>query len=216
MNAKKFFVLVSVVVITLLLSACSAQKLTAEQWQATQNSMPTATVNVLATTVSQQATQIAELEHPTTTATTETPAPTATTLAPTAILTTQESTIPTSDNNIVVNGTTLGVVDPQMQQVHAAALYLPTGISGHNVWNIQIPSNGVLIVGGTDVNGIHNGVYQAWAGGQTVTVDVTNGFALVTLDKWSNWEFCFRVSQAVQYGWAHGTVSGIPGWAPCQ
>jgi len=213
---KIFVILVLVVAFMLLLSACSAQKLTAADWQATQNAMPTATVNVLATTVSQQATQIAELEHPTTTVT-ETLAPTST-LAPTATLASPESItqpIVSSDNNIIVNGTVLGVVDPQMEQVHAAALYLPTGISGHNVWEIKIPSNGVLIVGGTDVNGIGGGVYKAWAGGQTVSIDVTNGFALVTLDKWSNWEFCFRVSQAVQYGWAHGTVSGLPGWS-CQ
>ncbi|MFA4826727.1 MAG: zinc ribbon domain-containing protein [Candidatus Shapirobacteria bacterium] len=139
---------------------------------------------------------------------------------PTLVPTTVASTAPTtstvsSDNNIVVNDVILGVVDPQQQQNHAAGLYMPTGVSGHNVWTIAVPKNAVLIVGGTDVNGVSGGVYQAWSGGQTVTIDVTNGFALVTLDRWANWEFCFRVGQAIQYGWDHNTVVGLPNWT-CQ
>lgn len=167
------------------------------------NIPPTATAASVAKTVYPTFTSVA----------TATSASVAPTLAPVAS-TASTSTV-SSDNNVVVNGVVMGVVDPQMAQVHAAALYLPTGISGHNVWTIKIPVNGVLIVGGVTVNGVSGGVYQAWSGGQTVTIDVTNGFALVTLDRWANWEFCFRVEQAVQYEWAHGTVEGLPAWTAC-
>lgn len=203
---KKFtFALFVLVLASLVLAACSAGL----------DQTPAASQDIAAATSAATQTPYVVVVTATPLPATETPVPTATA---TFVTTATESTTPitSNDNNIVVNGTILGVVDPQMQETHAAALYLPTGISGHNVWEIKIPSNGVLIVGGTDVNGISGGVYQAWAGGQTVSVDVTNGFALVTLDKWGQWEFCFRVSQAVQYGWAHGTVTGLSNWASCQ
>jgi len=190
-------------------------------------------VLLVAATVLFTATRPAAPAKPTATTTLPTntrPAATATSIAPTA---TAEPTIQptataiiaaltptvtptkktaTDENNVVVNGVVMGVVDPQMPKTHAAAIYLPTGISGENTWAIQVPENGTLIVGGVEVNGVDGGIYKAWEGGQVVTVTVTNGFALVTLPQWAEWEFNFRVNEAVKYCWAHKNVEPLDGW----
>lgn len=117
--------------------------------------------------------------------------------------------------NIVVNGVTLGLLDPQMQESHAAGFYLPTGVSGSNKWTVSWPDYGTLIVGGFAVDGVENGVYKAYDSGP-VEVTVANGFIVVTLDKWAPGEFCFRVGQAVTYNWAHNTVLPLTGWPTCE
>jgi hypothetical protein len=167
-----------------------SQPVVAEKPAVTDEDAPTATEAVIDTAISQPAT-------------------------PTLTAAVTSEPVQTADGlHVIVNGVQMGVIDPQMQQTHSAAFYLATGITGKNEWTIEFPSNAVLIVGGFEVNGTSNGVYQAFDVSPQ-KVAITDGFALVTLDKWANWEFCFRVYQAEQYGWAHETVTPLSGWTDC-
>ncbi len=104
---------------------------------------------------------------------------------------------------------------PQPQQRHPTQ-YLETGVGNTKSWSFNIAPDEVLIAGGWAVDGTSSGVYKAWPGSQSVTTSVTDGFALLIKKEWARDEFCFRVAQAVQYNWAHGTVTPLPGWNACQ
>ena len=120
-----------------------------------------------------------------------------------------------SDNaTIYVNGVAVGVLNPQVQIGHPA-FYLETGVTGSIGWTIQAPGNAFVIAGGYTVNDKTNGVYQAWKGGDKIRVDVTDGFVLVTTSDWARDEFCFRLGQAVDFGWAHSNELPLTGWAAC-
>lgn len=105
-------------------------------------------------------------------------------------------------------------MDPQRQIGHPP-FYIETGISGTQKYCVEVPANGVVIVGGTDVDGKAGGVYRAYPKGASVKVTVTNGFLLVTLDEWARDEFCFRIGHAKQYGWVYSTVKPLDGWKSC-
>ncbi len=113
---------------------------------------------------------------------------------------------------------------PQMQIGHPS-LYLETGVPdpyGTNVdantkhWRIELLPGTVAIIGGFKVDGVTNGVYKAIAGPGVVETTVTDGFILVTTAEWANAEFCFRISQAKQFNWAHNTIQPLPGWSNCR
>jgi hypothetical protein len=116
---------------------------------------------------------------------------------------------------IYLNGTNVGTVLNPQSQIEHPSFYIETGVTGTVTWNISVPNDGVLIVGGTSVDGVGGGVYKAMSGGQSYNVTVTNGFAAVTKREFGNGEFCFRVGQAVQYNWAHQTVQPLSGWTSC-
>ena len=82
-------------------------------------------------------------------------------------------------------------------------------------WSIQLRDGSVAVIGGFTVDGVSGGVYKAVGPGGTVDTTVTDGFISIVENIWGNQEFCFRVQQAVQYGWAHNTVLPLPGWTPC-
>ena len=104
---------------------------------------------------------------------------------------------------------------PPQPQLRHPTQYLETGVGNAKSWTFQLGADEVLIVGGFAVDGVDGGVYKAWQGSQEVTVSVTDGFALVIADEWARDEFCFRVGQAVQYGWAHKYVEPLTGWSAC-
>lgn len=106
----------------------------------------------------------------------------------------------------------LPVVDPAIEhgtypqvQIGHPNFYVETGTNATYKWTFQVKDGEIGIVGGVNVNGIGSGVYRAYPEG-TYTVQVQNGFVLTTQADWAYTEFWFRVGQAVQYGWAHGTV----------
>jgi len=113
---------------------------------------------------------------------------------------------------------------PPQPQIGHPSLYLETGIpdpysqsiDAHTKhWVIELLPGTTAIIGGFKVDGVLNGVYKAQAGPGTLDVTVTDGFVAITKNEWANAEFCFRVSQAVQFNWAHQTVLPLPGWT-CQ
>lgn len=93
--------------------------------------------------------------------------------------------------------------------------YWETGVGLTAAWTIQVPTGSVLIVGGYRVGNQSNGVYRAYTGGQTITLTVTDGFATMVSAEAAPAEFCARVGQARQYGWAHSIVEPLPGWPAC-
>ena len=113
-------------------------------------------------------------------------------------------------------------IPPQMQIGHPS-VYVETGvpdpISGTDAhtkrWVLDVLQGTVAIVGGFTVDGISNGVYKAIEGPARLDTTVTNGFLAITIDEWGNGEFCFRIGQAIQFGWAHNTEQPLPGWTSC-
>lgn len=103
---------------------------------------------------------------------------------------------------------------PPQPQGHPS-LYVETGIGKTLSWTLPVDPDKVLVVGGLRINGRGNGVYKAWPGGQTVAVEVTDGFAAIVKADWAAREFCFRVGQARQYGWGHSIIEPLPGWPAC-
>lgn len=114
----------------------------------------------------------------------------------------------------VVSPTEVGL--PPQPQIRHPSWYDETGVSNTKSWTLTVPSGSILIVGGFIVDGSSNGVYKAWPGGQEVTVTVTDGFALVITNEWAEAEFCFRVAQAKEFGWAHEHIQPLEEWEVCQ
>lgn len=104
---------------------------------------------------------------------------------------------------------------PQTQERHPS-LYVETGVGQTRVWRFSLAEGEVLIIGGWKVDDQEQGVYQAVAGPAEISVSVTDGFAIVVAKQWAHQEFCFRVKQAKEYGWAHEHVRGLPDWEPCE
>lgn len=104
---------------------------------------------------------------------------------------------------------------PPQPQIPHPALYVETGIGQTHNWTLPVDPDKVLVVGGFRVNGRDNGVYKAWPGGQTVVVEVTDGFAAIVKADWAKEEFCFRIGQARKYSWAHSIIEPLPGWPAC-
>jgi hypothetical protein len=108
-----------------------------------------------------------------------------------------------------------GDEEPQPEIGHPS-LYVETGTEGTKSWTLEASDDEVVIVGGFCVDNRCNGVYKAYEGPVTVEVDVTDGFALVAVEEWSAQEFCFRINQARELGWAHEHVEPLKDWEPCQ
>ncbi|GEM_PF-5179085 len=104
---------------------------------------------------------------------------------------------------------------PPQPQVGHPSLYVETGVGQTRVWNQPVDPDKVAIVGGFRVDGTSGGVYKAFPQGQTVNTTVTDGFIAIVRSDWAQAEFCFRVGQAKQFGWAANTIQPLPGWAPC-
>lgn len=113
---------------------------------------------------------------------------------------------------------------PPQPQIGHPSLYLETGVpdpvSGSSAntkrWVIDVLPNTVAIVGGFIVDGVSNGVYKAIAGPAKLDTTVTDGFLAITKAEWANAEWCFRIAQAVQYGWAHNIERPLPVWTACK
>jgi hypothetical protein len=106
------------------------------------------------------------------------------------------------------------VIDPQTQVRHPS-MYWETGKSGSETWQGSIPTGSVLIVGGVCVDGLCDGTYKAIAGPKDVSLKVQNGFVLIIESKWAQEEWCFRIGQTVQYGWANKNLTPLSGWTTC-
>lgn len=107
-----------------------------------------------------------------------------------------------------------GDEEPQVQEVHPS-LYVETGTEGTRTWKLTASDDEVVIIGGWAVDGADGGVYRAIHGPVEASVTVTDGFALIIVEEWAQNEFCFRIDQAEQYGWAHSTEQPLPIWEPC-
>ncbi len=120
---------------------------------------------------------------------------------------------------------------PPQPEIGHPSVYLETGVPCKNVpqgtvcadlndhtkhWVIPLLTGTTAIVGGFNVDGTSNGVYKAVAGPGTLDTTVTDGFVAITKNEWANTEFCFRIAQAVQFGWAHATETPLSGWSACQ
>lgn len=105
-----------------------------------------------------------------------------------------------------------GVVEPQPYVPHPSS-YQETGTRGTITWTINVPAGTILVYGGFSVNNETNGVYGAIAGPTTVTLMVTDGFYSVVKAEWARQEYCFRLGEATQYGWAHTHLHPLPGWS---
>ncbi len=106
---------------------------------------------------------------------------------------------------------------PQPYVPHPSS-YQETGHTGSDAektqnWNIPVLAGTVLVYGGYTVNGESGGAYGAIAGPTTATITVTDGFYSVVTTEWSQQEYCFRLSQAIQYGWAHAHLHPLSGWS---
>jgi hypothetical protein len=116
---------------------------------------------------------------------------------------------------------------PPQPQIGHPSLYLETGVPCQNTpqgvtctdveehtrhWVIQLLPGTVAVIGGFTVDGVTNGVYKAQVGPGTLDTTVTDGFIAITRAEWANAEFCFRIAQAVQFGWAHAHVEPLAGW----
>jgi len=103
---------------------------------------------------------------------------------------------------------------PPQPQVGHPSYYNETGVSEKSgCWEVELRDEDfVLIAGGYIVNGREGGVYTAVQGPATVEVSITDGFIAIVVDEWAEEEFCFRVGQAVEFGWSHEIVEPLPGW----
>jgi len=104
---------------------------------------------------------------------------------------------------------------PQPQIGHPS-LYVETGTEGTKTWTLKASDDEVIVVGGWAINETDGGVYRAIAGPSEVEVTVTDGFGLVIVSEWAQKEFCFRLNQARQFGWAHRTIEPLAEWEACE
>ncbi len=90
-------------------------------------------------------------------------------------------------------------------------LYMETGIGKTKTFeNIVVNEGEYLIVGGVIVNGVDGGVYQGFGPGIYEKIVATDGFISVADKVFAKDEFDFRVKQAEEYNWAHGTIDRGP------
>ena len=104
---------------------------------------------------------------------------------------------------------------PQPQIAHPS-FYNETGVNTKTMcWEVELRDGFTLIIGGFVVDGVSGGVYKAIQGPANVNVRITDGFIAIVVKEVAEREFCFRLGQAVQYNWAHGTVEPLKGWTSC-
>ena len=105
---------------------------------------------------------------------------------------------------------------PEQPQIGHPSVYAETGVvETPQCYVMPIKSGFVGVIGGAVVDGLSGGVYKTVAGPATITTTVVDGFVAITAEEIGQAEFCFRVGQAVQYGWGHKHVLPLPGWAEC-
>lgn len=145
---------------------------------------------------------------------TRTPEPTATATATaqaTATPVPQETATPAAG----ISPQTAPPGPPQPQQRNPS-FYERTGKGANTrTWDVPARPGHILIVGGFCVDGTCNGVYKAVSADKARTVSVTDGFVLTIEDFWARDEWCFRLGQAQQFGWAHEHVHPLSGWVAC-
>jgi len=149
---------------------------------------------------------------------TPTPTPMA---APTAA--SQPASQPAGSTNapatsVAPNTTEYGL--PPQPYIPHPSLYLETGHTGTDeqktqTWTLGVLDGSTLVYGGYRVNNIDGGVYGAISGPTTVTITVTDGFVSIVTNNWAQQEYCFRLSQAIQYRWPHDHLHPLQGWS-CQ
>lgn len=106
---------------------------------------------------------------------------------------------------------------PPQPQIGHPSFYIETGVNTKTMcWMLPIKEGFVAVIGGFTVDGVSGGVYKAIDGPATVTTRVTDGFAAIAVEEVARGEFCFRVGQAVEYGWAHNTVEPLAEWTACE
>ena len=104
---------------------------------------------------------------------------------------------------------------PPQPYIPHPSLYLETGIRQTKVWQIELLPNTVAIIGGYEVDGLSGGVYKVLNGPGLIETTVTDGFVSVVQAEWGKEEFCFRIKQAEQFGWAHAHLFPLPEWEAC-
>ena len=92
--------------------------------------------------------------------------------------------------------------------------YDDTGVGKTREWTIKVNPDQVLIVGGYGLNGVSRGVYRAYPGG-TATIRVFDGFYSLVSAGNANEQWCFRIGQAEDFGWAHQIEEPLVGWTSC-
>jgi hypothetical protein len=107
-------------------------------------------------------------------------------------------------------------VAPVAQYESHPLRYEETGSGQKTFWNIPLGYSQVAVIGGYVVDGISGGVYKAVAGPASLTVSVTDGFYSIVTKESGQVEFCSRLAQARQHGWAHGTEHPLPDWLQCR
>ena len=109
----------------------------------------------------------------------------------------------------LTNADTTGKVTEQAYTWHPR-FYEETGIGKTKTWrNLVVNRDEYLVVGGTVVNRVEDGVYQGYGPG-VYTVTVTDGLVAIVDDDWASLEFNFRVNQAIQFKWAHAHIDRGP------
>jgi hypothetical protein len=116
-----------------------------------------------------------------------------------------QTTSPTSVHIYVVNPDA-----PDQIQVRHPVVYHQTQVSGTPIsYQVEVPANYVMIVGGFKVDAVKDGVYLAKGPG-AYTFAVTDGFVLLIRQMWSKDEWLFRLNQADQFGWAKQHIDAGP------
>ena len=102
---------------------------------------------------------------------------------------------------------------PQPYVPHPSS-YQETGVVGEpKTWTINVLEGTTLVYGGFSVNDETDGVYGAIAGPTTVSLTVTDGFYSIVLSEWAKEEYCFRLGEAIKYGWAYANLHPLDGWS---
>jgi hypothetical protein len=101
---------------------------------------------------------------------------------------------------------------PPQPYISHPSFYQETGVGQTRTWTISVLDGATLIYGGFTVGNESNGVYGAIKGPKNVTITISDGFISIVTNNWANQEYCFRLSQAKQYGWAHSHLHPLPGW----
>lgn len=101
---------------------------------------------------------------------------------------------------------------PQAYVPHPSS-YQETGVGEKTkTWTIPVLAGTTLVYGGYTVGNETGGVYGAMQGPTTVTLTVTDGFYSVVTSQWGQNEYCFRLGEAVKYGWARANLHPLAGW----
>ncbi len=135
----------------------------------------------------------------------------------------QESFSGAQSPTVTSNGSGADYNLPPQPQVGHPSEYIETGkpdkfsVNAHTKhWVLPLLTGTTAIIGGFVVDGTEGGVYKAVSGPGQLDTTVTDGFVAITKSDWGNAEFCFRIAQAIEFGWAHATEQPLAGWNACK